>query len=377
MQEIVLSILAGIVSILNGMFGSPSVQPSLGYSGNIAQPFTITSPTTSNFIGDIQPQTDNFFKVGSVAFRFGTGLFGTSVSADNVTTASSTITPGVLTLTGLVNQGNTNLIFNSNGFASWMEGMRLNNPNADGAWMLCNTSTTFSERCALTVYPGARGMVVSTTGIYVPFGVATTTVSSTFLAINQTNNTFDQGRFNVDRSGNVSASGTITSLAITTSTFKGTLVVSSTDPNNGTSVSTSGKVFMQSISSGLADFVCRNATTGEITDGGAATCAVSSKKFKDNIESVNDIGIAEVMKLRATTWNFKPSYNPDTTKRMSLIAEEAFAVDPTLAGLDKEGNPQNLDPNAMAALAFKAIQEQQKQIDELKAQLKKKSLFSF
>ncbi len=169
------------------------------------------------------------------------------------------------------------------------------------------------------------------------------------------------GLLNVDSSGNLSVSGTAQFYA--TSTFRA-------GPGLG-SVTSSGRVYLNSISTGSGnDFLCRSATTGEIIDGGATTCAVSSRRFKQGIEYLTpDLGLAEVLKLKPAAWYYKTELNKDKDQHMSLIAEDAGSVDTRLTGKDKDGKDLNLDANAMNNIMILAIQEQQRHIEDLESRL--------
>lgn len=72
----------------------------LGFQGNIAQPFTITTPntstaaTTTNLFGDFLPQTNNAYDIGKVATKWRYGFFSavssTSSTIDNLYLANGT-----------------------------------------------------------------------------------------------------------------------------------------------------------------------------------------------------------------------------------------------------------------------------------------------
>lgn len=232
------------------------------------------------------------------------------------------------------------------------------------------------------------------------------------LMMNQTAGTFNSGKFGIDSSGNINTSGTLTlannsvitspgstitltansvnalwdgtnntfragsnntrdlgshtiawrSIFASTSIFSGGTVT--INASASTAVTSSGKVYMNTLSSAQGNFVCRNASTNEITDGGATSCAPSSRRFKENIQPYEG-GLATIMQLKPSIWNYKPSYRIDPQQHISFIAEDAYAVDPRLVGLDREGKPLNLDGNAFMGVAIKAIQELNLKVDRL------------
>jgi hypothetical protein len=54
-----------------------------------------------------------------------------------------------------------------------------------------------------------------------------------------------------------------------------------------------------------------------------------------------------------------------------LVAQDVEQVLPELVGKDKSGETVNYDTGALLFIALKAIQEQQKQIDDLRARVAK------
>ncbi len=103
---------------------------------------------------------------------------------------------------------------------------------------------------------------------------------------------------------------------------------------------------------------------GEITFSGDVTdCSPSSIRYKTNVEDL-DVGLSELMELRPVRFEFKAK--PGLT-RMGLIAEEVYETG--LAELvnfnEKTGEIESLKKFFLPIIAIKAIQEQQKQIEEL------------
>ena len=118
---------------------------------------------------------------------------------------------------------------------------------------------------------------------------------------------------------------------------------------------------------GTANYVCSVAATGEIATSSTA-CAPSSLRFKENIEPIT-YGVADVMKLRPVSFNYREDFMPTEwdRKRIGFIAEEMIGVIPEVVGLDTEGLPSNLDYPTLTALLTKAVQEQQGEISDLRA----------
>jgi Chaperone of endosialidase len=147
--------------------------------------------------------------------------------------------------------------------------------------------------------------------------------------------------------------------------------------NNGTGIAleidTSGNVFIPQTTTGTnADFLCM-ASTGQILRQTTA-CTISSRRFKENIESLSDgTGLEDVMALHPVQFNMKKAdqtKNPDVNGQKTqtgLIAEEVEKVDPRLAVYEQDGKtPKSYRQEAVISVLIKAIQEQQAEIELLK-----------
>jgi hypothetical protein len=151
----------------------------------------------------------------------------------------------------------------------------------------------------------------------------------------------------------------------------------------GENTSSSNYSFISYDSAGNPILVCRNDraifaqgvynfTTGSganvvVFSDGSMQRSTSSLKYKKNIENYTK-GLAEVMQMRAVTYNSKNE--KETQTYAGLIAEEIHDL-----GLSEfvqyadDGSPDALSYSNMVALLVKAIQEQQAQIEELKAMI--------
>jgi hypothetical protein len=94
--------------------------------------------------------------------------------------------------------------------------------------------------------------------------------------------------------------------------------------------------------------------------------AVSSARFKDNIEDMNDIS-SGLLKLRPVTFNY--TVGDDKSVQTGLIAEEVAQVMPELVVLDKEGLPQTVKYHDLPALLLNELQKAVKRIEVLEAKL--------
>jgi len=154
----------------------------------------------------------------------------------------------------------------------------------------------------------------------------------------------------------------------------GTLdIFDSTGGASRLSITSAGAVSLPSLASSSA------ATTGTVcwTAGGNLTvdttvaCLASTRRIKQHIKPLIS-GLPTVMSLRPVSYNLKPEFNPQHLgPQVGLIAEEVQKVDARLIAVDDNGSPRGVRYMQLTAVLVKAIQEQQKEIDELKRRLPK------
>jgi hypothetical protein len=101
--------------------------------------------------------------------------------------------------------------------------------------------------------------------------------------------------------------------------------------------------------------LCRNASND------LATCS-SSLRYKGDVESLQG-GLEIVERLRPIRFTWKSTGQPD----IGLAAEEVAQVDPLLAFRNAEGEIEGVNYSQLTAVLVKALQQQQAQIDALKA----------
>lgn len=112
--------------------------------------------------------------------------------------------------------------------------------------------------------------------------------------------------------------------------------------------------------------VCSSAN-GDIHKSANLDCTVSDERLKDNIRPLSLGGIASVMLMNPSEFEMKGTGQP----RIGLTAQGVHAVDPRFASHYADGSPSGLDKDAVIAALVRAIQEQQAQIDELRALINK------
>jgi hypothetical protein len=141
-------------------------------------------------------------------------------------------------------------------------------------------------------------------------------------------------------------------------------------PNNGTlnfwtdsgangvraSLSDAGVLTVGALGSAGSTTLCRNASNQ------IATCS-SSIRYKDNVSAL-DLGLETVARLRPVTFDWTGTDEHD----LGFVAEEVDRVTPLLTTRNTAGQIEGVKYDRVSAVLVKAVQEQQRQIDDLKHQ---------
>jgi len=95
----------------------------------------------------------------------------------------------------------------------------------------------------------------------------------------------------------------------------------------------------------------------------------SDRRLKKNIETLN-YGLDEVLKLKPVRYEWKESYKTGKGSMIGFVSQDVQEVIPEVINESKivgtEKTKLGIDYAKMVAVLTNAIQEQQKQIDELK-----------
>jgi hypothetical protein len=105
----------------------------------------------------------------------------------------------------------------------------------------------------------------------------------------------------------------------------------------------------------------------------------SSQRFKDAIKPMDKASQA-ILALKPVTFRYKKEFDPDGTAQFGLVAEDVAKIDPDLVVRDAEGKIYTVRYDAVNAMLLneflkehRQVQEQQKQIEKLIAQLKEQA----
>lgn len=91
-------------------------------------------------------------------------------------------------------------------------------------------------------------------------------------------------------------------------------------------------------------------------------CANSSMRYKQDVRTLES-GLSVIEKLRPVRFTWKETQVAD----VGLIAEEVAKVDESFATRNKGGEIDGVQYRKMISILIRAVQEQQQQIDELRA----------
>ena len=117
--------------------------------------------------------------------------------------------------------------------------------------------------------------------------------------------------------------------------------------------------------------VCEDTTTHVyyFGSGTAGICkGTSSIRFKQNIGAMTE-GLREVMAMRPVQYFAKPDYGDPNKPLYGLLAEDMELVSKVLTEHDSNGKPSSVDYIGIVPVLIRAIQQQQAEIESLKARL--------
>ena len=117
-----------------------------------------------------------------------------------------------------------------------------------------------------------------------------------------------------------------------------------------------------------------------VNSAGKLGTVVSSRRFKEEIKPMDKASEA-ILALKPVTFRYKHEIDPARSPQFGLIAEEVEKVNPDLVVRDAEGKVNTVRYEAVNAMllneflkAHRRIEEQDKRIDQLTAQLKEQAL---
>lgn len=122
--------------------------------------------------------------------------------------------------------------------------------------------------------------------------------------------------------------------------------------------------------SGTPNTVCIDATTKELLENAAATCTVSSARYKRNIRPLS---YAQAQRIVMGTVPATFTYRNGGRDAIGFIAEQVDTIDKRLTVRDKDGKPNAVNYEQLVPALVLMVQRQQKTIDSLTTALKRKN----
>jgi hypothetical protein len=112
-------------------------------------------------------------------------------------------------------------------------------------------------------------------------------------------------------------------------------------------------------------YLCTTLATGAVSTSTTA-CNPSSLKYKEKVFDIS-YGLAEVLKLRPVSYDYKPELLV-TGRQVGFIAEEMYEVIPEVVGL-KNGAPDNIDYAKLTSVLVKAVKDLYLEFSDLKTKV--------
>jgi hypothetical protein len=140
---------------------------------------------------------------------------------------------------------------------------------------------------------------------------------------------------------------------------------------SGAGISMGGQVTAASLATSgtIAGSLCRTSGGLILYESGASNCTISLESLKKNISVLDKVtAFHDVMNLNPIAYEFKDPTIPG--KRYGLGANQVHSVNSTLSTYDGNGRLQAFDPNAILAELVVVVQQQQREIDSLKSQIR-------
>jgi hypothetical protein len=113
-----------------------------------------------------------------------------------------------------------------------------------------------------------------------------------------------------------------------------------------------------------------------VSDSGQLGVAVSSRRFKNDIEPMNNASEA-IFTLKPVTFRYKKEIDPARTSQFGLVAEDVEKVNPNLVVRDKKGKPYTVRYEAVNAMLLNEflkehgkVQEQEVTIMQLQKEMR-------
>ena len=129
------------------------------------------------------------------------------------------------------------------------------------------------------------------------------------------------------------------------------------------------RIYSASGDNNLTFYNNANVEIADIDDVTGTFNALSDSRYKKNIQGMKQV-LPLLMMLNPTYYQFNWQ-QPAEQRQIGLLAQDAYKLFPELVSYSKEKDLYKMNYAGFSTVAIKAIQEQQQEIEELKARLEK------
>ena len=120
----------------------------------------------------------------------------------------------------------------------------------------------------------------------------------------------------------------------------------------------------------ISGAICATSSGQILYERGTTGCTTSLRALKRDIDPLTDgEALADLRAFKPVAFNMRQD---DTKRRVGFVAEDVRAVDPRCATYDGKGQPQGYEPNCVLAILVKVAQTQDREIAELKRELRRR-----
>jgi trimeric autotransporter adhesin len=109
-----------------------------------------------------------------------------------------------------------------------------------------------------------------------------------------------------------------------------------------------------------------------VNSDGKLGALISSQRFKDGIQSMDDLSSA-LFSLRPVIFHYKKEIDPKGISQFGLVAEEVDKVNPDLVLHDKEGKPYSVRYDQVNAMLLNEFLKEHRNVQELEATVTKQA----
>jgi len=331
--------IAGTSTALGGTITLATIT---GGSGIVSGSAQITAGSTTNFATDVKTQLNTNTVVSGSA----------QITLSSITGYGTVINQNLLTTSDVTHNTITGTIRATNGVVSGSSQI-VGSSITTNTITIAGTSTALGGTITLATITGGSGIVSGSSQV---IGILSSL--NTYTGSNDTTNTTQNTRLSRIQESTSSLNTLTASLA---TTYEGRASATKTI------VSGSSQITLSS-TTGFGTYINQAVLTTSSPTFNAISCTslteTSSERYKENIITLNS-SLNKVLNLRGVSYNRKEN----GANEIGLIAEEVQKIIPEIVTYDNNNQPDSVSYGRLSALLIEGMKEQQKQIEQLKAEI--------